>query len=40
MRFRHESLQKAASHCVEDLRREGGVGGVIALDSKGRGNVL
>lgn len=39
MRYHHESLKKAASHCVEELRRDGGIGGVIALDSKGHGEL-
>jgi len=30
-----EPLQKAAKHAVEDLRKDGGLGGVIALDRKG-----
>ncbi|EKM54035.1 uncharacterized protein PHACADRAFT_257628 [Phanerochaete carnosa HHB-10118-sp] len=35
MRYLHEPLEKAAKHCVEELRRDGGIGGVIALDNKG-----
>ncbi|KZT04618.1 asparaginase [Laetiporus sulphureus 93-53] len=37
MKYLHEPLEKAAKHCVEELRRDGGVGGVVALDN--RGNV-
>ncbi|KZP34196.1 asparaginase [Athelia psychrophila] len=35
VRFLHEPLQKAAEWAVEDLRKEGGAGGVIAVDSSG-----
>jgi len=35
MRYLNESVGKAAKHCVEELRRDGGIGGVIALDNKG-----
>ncbi|KAF9007985.1 asparaginase, partial [Cyathus striatus] len=35
VRYRHEPLQKAASHTVKDLYHDGGLGGVIALDSRG-----
>ncbi|KAH8107804.1 asparaginase [Cristinia sonorae] len=35
IRYRHESVKKAAAHCVEELRHDGGEGGVIALDNKG-----
>ncbi|PIL33832.1 hypothetical protein GSI_03538 [Ganoderma sinense ZZ0214-1] len=35
MKYLHESVAVAAKACVEDLRRDGGVGGVIALDSAG-----
>lgn len=37
MKYLHEPLAKAARHCVEELRRDGGVGGVIALDNQGNG---
>lgn len=37
MRYLNESVDKAAKHCVEELRQDGGIGGVIALDN--RGNV-
>ncbi|KIJ49518.1 hypothetical protein M422DRAFT_246599 [Sphaerobolus stellatus SS14] len=35
MNFRHESLKKAGKYVVEELRRDGGVGGLISLDNKG-----
>ncbi|KDQ21827.1 hypothetical protein BOTBODRAFT_214359 [Botryobasidium botryosum FD-172 SS1] len=35
MRYNHDSVSKAAKHVVEDLRRDGGVGGLIALDDEG-----
>jgi len=35
----NESLKKAAAHAVEDLRRNGGIGGVIALDNTGNGEI-
>ncbi|KAI0344637.1 asparaginase [Trametopsis cervina] len=35
MRYLNESLHKATEHCVEELRKDGGLGGVIALDNKG-----
>jgi len=35
MKYRHESVQDAAVHCVEELRRDGGDGGVIAVDNAG-----
>ena len=37
MKYLHESVHKAAAHCVEELRHDGGDGGVIALDNKGNG---
>ena len=37
MKYLHEPLEKAAKHCVEELRRDGGVGGVVALDNRGNG---
>lgn len=37
MRYMGESVEQAASACVEELRDNGGVGGVIALDNKGNG---
>ncbi|KAI0766851.1 asparaginase [Trametes elegans] len=36
MKYLHESLPKAAAACVEELRRDGGIGGVIGLDNTGR----
>ena len=38
MKYLHESVSVAARVCVEDLRRDGGVGGVIALDNAGNGS--
>ncbi|KDQ21829.1 hypothetical protein BOTBODRAFT_169022 [Botryobasidium botryosum FD-172 SS1] len=35
MRFHHDSLSKASRHVVEDLKRNGGSGGLIALDDEG-----
>lgn len=35
MKYLDEPLGKAAKHCVEELRHDGGVGGVIALDNQG-----
>ncbi|EIN11455.1 asparaginase [Punctularia strigosozonata HHB-11173 SS5] len=35
MQFLNESVDKAARHAVEDLRKDGGIGGVIALDEEG-----
>jgi len=37
MQYLGESVHKAARWVVEALRREEGVGGVIALDNKGNG---
>lgn len=37
MKYRHESVQQATVQCIEELRRDGGDGGVIAVDNKGRG---
>lgn len=37
MKYLGESLKKASSHCVEELRKDEGIGGVIALDIKGNG---
>lgn len=37
MRYLHESVTKAAKHCVEELLHDGGIGGVIALDNSGNG---
>ncbi|KAH9894904.1 asparaginase [Cubamyces lactineus] len=35
MKYLHESLDVAARACVEELRVDGGIGGVIALDNSG-----
>lgn len=35
MKFNHDSLSKASRHAVEELRRDGGIGGLIALDDEG-----
>ncbi|RDX44090.1 asparaginase [Lentinus brumalis] len=35
MKYLHEPLSVAAKACVEELRRDGGIGGVIALDNGG-----
>jgi hypothetical protein len=40
MRYLYEPLKKATKFAVEDLRQDGGVGGVIALDRKGKGVYL
>lgn len=37
MKYLHEPLAKAAKYCVEELRHDGGIGGVIALDNQGNG---
>ena len=37
MKYLHESVSTAAKACVEELRRDGGIGGVIALDNAGNG---
>ena len=37
MKYLHESVSTAARACVEELRRDGGMGGVIALDNAGNG---
>lgn len=37
MKYLGESLKKASLHCVEELRKDEGIGGVIALDNKGNG---
>ena len=33
----HEPLKKAAQQAVDDLRKDGGLGGVVALDRNGNG---
>ena len=35
MRFKGESIKTASEACVEELRRDGGLGGVIVLDESG-----
>ena len=35
MKLLDESVTDAAKNVVEDLRKDGGTGGVIALDEKG-----
>ena len=37
MKYLNESVEQAARSCVEELRQNGGIGGVIALDNKGHG---
>lgn len=40
IRYLNESVEEASEHCVEELRRDGGIGGVIALDSRGHGKLI
>lgn len=35
VQFKGESIKTASEACVEDLRRDGGLGGVIVLDERG-----
>lgn len=37
MRYLGENVEQASRHCVEELRQDGGIGGVIALDNQGKG---
>ena len=37
VRFGGESLKAASDNCIEELRVDGGLGGVIALDHEGNG---
>lgn len=37
MKYNNETVEGAAISCVDDLRVNGGIGGVIALDDSGRG---
>jgi beta-aspartyl-peptidase (threonine type) len=37
MRYLGESVERAAQGAVDDLYRDGGMGGVIALDNVGNG---
>jgi beta-aspartyl-peptidase (threonine type) len=39
-RLLSEPLEKAAQHAVDDLRIDGGLGGVIALDRCGNGKIV
>lgn len=40
MKLLNEKVSKAASRVVTNLEKEGGIGGVIALDSKGNGKLF
>ena len=40
VKYLHEPLSIAAKACVEELRRDGGIGGVIVLDNAGNGELL
>lgn len=35
VKFKGESIKAASEECVEELRRDGGLGGVIVLDERG-----
>jgi len=35
VQFKHESIKQAGQHAVEDLLEDGGLGGIIILDSEG-----
>ena len=37
MKYDNDSVADAAISCVDDLRINGGIGGVIALDNEGHG---
>jgi len=37
VRFGGESVKTASDNCIEELRIDGGLGGVIALDKEGNG---
>ena len=39
MKLLGESTQEAANEVVDHLARDGGIGGVIALDNKGNGKL-
>lgn len=39
MKLLGESTQQAADNVVDHLAQDGGIGGVIALDNKGKGGV-
>lgn len=38
MQYLDESVEEAAQHVVDDLFRDGGMGGIIAVDRQGNGN--
>lgn len=40
MKYLGESLDKATSAVVEDLKINGGMGGLIAIDQAGQGTTL
>ena len=40
MRYLGESVEKASKHCIEELRHDGGLGGVIAVDNLGHGEPM
>lgn len=40
MRFFKQSLAMASASAVNDLAKDGGIGGVIALDDKGNGEFF
>lgn len=40
MKFHHESLSKASKHVVRDLLKDGGMGGLIAVDGEGNGEQI
>jgi len=40
MHFLKQLLAMASASAVSDLKKDGGIGGVIALDDKGNGEVF
>ena len=38
MQYLDESVEEASQHAVDDLFRDGGMGGIIAVDKQGNGN--
>jgi beta-aspartyl-peptidase (threonine type) len=40
MQYKGQNLKDAATGVIEDLKQAGGMGGVIALDNKGNGELL
>jgi beta-aspartyl-peptidase (threonine type) len=40
VRYLNETLDKAANRGVQDLVKDGGIGGVIALDNHGNGEFF